>query len=45
VLGAPGTIDTHEELKELALEAAAASALARRTAAGSTGTASLDPRA
>jgi polyphosphate kinase len=42
ILGAPGTIDTHEELKELALASAAPSTLPRRpgVVAGS-----LDPRA
>jgi polyphosphate kinase len=42
LLGAPGTIDTHEELKELALASASASAIPRRPGAGA---GSLDPRA
>jgi polyphosphate kinase len=42
ILGAPGTIDTHEELKELALASASASAIPRRPGAGA---GSLDPRA
>jgi polyphosphate kinase len=42
IQGRRGTIDTHEELKERALAASAASAVARRPGAGS---GSLDPRA
>jgi polyphosphate kinase len=40
--GSPGTIDTHEELKARALEAAAVASVPRRPGAG---TGSLDPRA
>jgi polyphosphate kinase len=42
IVGAPGTIDVHEELKELALASASASALPRRPGVGA---GSLDPRA
>ena len=42
ILGAPGTIDVHEELKELALASASVSALPRRPGVGA---GSLDPRA
>jgi len=42
IIGAPGTIDAHEELKERALAAAAVATVPRRPGAGA---GSLDPRA